>query len=259
MSQSKSVRQCIAGAVVLAALVLLLPACATRPPATAGPVAAYDVVDNRDVFTLYAPVIVPQGQVTSFNRIGQASARLDKKGDEEIYIDPAQPVYYIQQREFTTKHGSYTNLIYRVHFERVPFSLIPFYITTGKNGGLFVIVTLNKDRQPVLITTVHTCGCYLAFVPTSFLDENALPVDWPAYSQEVYGEILPARLGYPDIFSHDYRTVIYLRSGTHRVMDMKVVPQEQVGYKLSIAARHHSTDGFAQETAARQRHHIVLR
>ncbi len=220
-------------AAVLAWLVLL-SACASQPPLLPGPAAAYDAADHRDLLTRYAPLIVPQDQRQSFNRVGRASARTDDDGTEQVYVDPAQPVYYVQQREFTAGNSTYINLIYRVHFERVPFSLWPFHLTAGRNGGLFVIVTLDERQQPLLITTVHTCGCYLAFVPTSYLDRRAYPADWPAYTQQVFGEELPARLDYPDASTPDQRIVVYLRSGTHRVMDIQVVSPTQVAANYRI-------------------------
>lgn len=221
-------------AVVVMVWLLLLTACATPPLLLPGPATAYDAAGNDDVFARYAPVIVPQDLRQSFNRIGRASARRDADGREVIYIDPAQPVYYVQRAEFTAGAHSYVNLIYRVHFERVPYSLWPFHLTAGNNGGLLVIVTLNDRQQPLLITTVHTCGCYLAIVPTSYLDRRAYPAGWPADTQPVFGETLPARLEYRAAFTPDQRLVIHLRSGTHRVMDVQVVPQALVAPNFQV-------------------------
>lgn len=166
----------------------------------------------------YAPVFVLQTAQDTYNRIGAATARLDGKGREEIFIDASRPVVYGRRLEFETPNGRYTNLVYRVHFERVPLP----HLTAGRNVGLLVVITLDGRDRPVLVSTVHTCGCYLAFLPTSYLPEDAHPVEWRDDVQEVYGELLPGRLHYPPSFDSAYRPVVYLRDATHRVMDVRV-------------------------------------
>ena len=82
-------------------------------------------------------------------------------------------------------------------FPKFPFSLIPFYLTAGKNVGLLVVLTLDEDDRPLLVTTVSTCGCYVAIIPTSYLPEEAYPADWnPDESVHIYGETLPPLLDY---------------------------------------------------------------
>ena len=195
---------------------------------------AYLPSHGQDLFARFAPIVIPDMPQHQYNRIGKVAARLDEQGREELYVDPGTAVYYVQQQMFHAQHGRYTNLIYRLHFERVPYSLIPFHLTAGKNGGLFIIVTLNQAQQPVLISTVHTCGCYLAFLPTSYLPDDALPEDWVGILQSVYGEQLPRQLRFPAEFDPDYHPVIYLRSGTHRVMDVKIDMPQRLAHNHRI-------------------------
>jgi len=117
-------------------------------------------------------------------------------------------------------------LIYRVHFPKVPFSLIPFYLSAGSNVGLLVVITLDSAQRPVLVTTVGTCGCYLAIVPTSFLPDDALPVKWQDKPLDIYGEILPARLSYPN--RNNSKLLIHIRPGVHRVMDLEVMDEKNI-------------------------------
>lgn len=204
---------------------LLLSACAsTSRVITEHPAVAYIAQDDGGLLARHAPIIVPQNQFQTYNKIGRPSARHDTHGKkEQIYIDPAAPVFYTQQQIFQTSKSQYTNLIYRVHFTEVPFQLFPFNIAAGKNGGLLIVVTLNPARQPVLVTTVHTCGCYVAIIPTGFLPAQNYPVTWDiTRSQRIYGESLPAQLAYPDSTNTNYRPIILLRDGTHRVMDVTI-------------------------------------
>jgi hypothetical protein len=209
--------------IVVAAL--LLSACASMPQgATGHPAVAYVAQDNGSLLARHAPIIVPQDQYKTYNQIGRPTARYDAHGKkEQIYIDPAAPVFYTQQKTFQTSKGQYTNLIYRVHFTEVPFQFFPFNITAGKNGGLLTVITLDSAKQPVLVTTVHTCGCYVAIMPTGFLPVQDYPETWDiTRTQSIYGENLPVQLAYPDSTNTNYRPTIFLRDGTHRVMDVKI-------------------------------------
>lgn len=205
-------------AVALAALVI--GGCATVPPAETRNRVAYAVPEQADRAARYAPILVPEYAGPSYNRIGKPSARYDSRGRERIFVDPDSAVVYVQQQDFETDRGRYTNLIYRVHFERVPFSLIPFHLTTGKNSGLLFVVTLDEQERPVLLTTVHTCGCYLAQVPTRYLPREAYPKNWNESGQKVFGMRLPGLLDYPERFDIDYRPIIFLKHGTHRIKDI---------------------------------------
>jgi hypothetical protein len=174
----------------------------------------------------YAPVFLTYDYQNQYNRIGRPSARFDEKGDEYIYVDVEKPVIYYLQEEFSTEKGEYTNLIYRIHFPRVPFSLIPFYITSGYNVGIIVVITLDSRKRPVLVSSVGTCGCYIAIVPTTYLARDALPEDWEEKTLDVYGERLPWILDYnkekqPKVF-------VFLRPGVHRVMNLEIIDGESL-------------------------------
>ncbi len=185
---------------------------------------AYVAKNDGSLFARHAPMIVPQNQFKTHNQIGRPTVDYDVQDQEEtLYIDSTSPVFYAQQQPFQTSKGQYTNLIYRVHFTEVPFQLFPFNLTAGKNGGLLIVVTLNHTEQPVLITTVHTCGCYVAIIPTAFLPAQDYPATWDTtHSQNIYGERLPSQLTYPANPDTHYRPVIFLRDGTHRVMDVTI-------------------------------------
>ena len=114
----------------------------------------------------WAPAFIIYGHSKNYNRIGGVSVEQDTKAREKIVIDTENPTVYFMKRSFQTEKAIYTNYIYRVHFPKIPYSLIPFNLTAGKNVGLMVVVTLNAENLPVLVTTVHTCGCYKAIVPT---------------------------------------------------------------------------------------------
>ena len=219
---------------------LILTGCATSPPQVRDdPPYVFSVTETDTQATQYAPAFISSDYTKTYNRIGKPVAHINKEGTEHISIDPTDPTFFGQQQDFQSIAGNqYRNLIYRVHFERVPYSLLPFHITAGKNGGLFIVITLNNQDEPVLITTVHTCGCYLAIIPTNFLPKEAMPINWNSDHQSVYGEHLPGLLQFPTPFDPNNRPVIYLRDGTHRIMDMKVreLSQLKQEYRLIPSA-----------------------
>ncbi len=182
----------------------------------------------------HAPVFLTHNFAATYNRIGRPSARYDNSGREQIYVEVDNPVIYYLKRDFSTKNGRYTNLIYRVHFSKIPYSLIPFHLTAGKNIGVMIVITIDSAKRPVLITSVHTCGCYRAIVPTSYLPNDALPLKWEKGPVRVYGETLPGRLDYAD--KKDPKLLVYIRPGVHRVMDLEIIDENELkeGQSLSI-------------------------
>lgn len=206
-------------------LLLGFGGCATRsaPPAPHDVVAFLPPEDNT-ILSRYAPAFVVEEPEQFYNLVGTPTAGLGGDGTEEIRVDPWRATVYTETRRFDTGNGSWTNLVYRVHFQEVPGGLLPYYLGKGKNVGLLVVVTLNREMKPVLYTTVHTCGCYLAFVPTNLLPQSAYPSGWPQDRQTVHSENLPAliRLGEKP---ESKRLMVLLRDGTHRVKDLWLEPQ----------------------------------
>ncbi len=224
--QSKSFISLLLGLCCL----LILPGCATMHETVINIEQAYAQLDDNSLLGQYAPILASQQPELEYNRIGHAAARLNNKGKEEIYIATDTALLYTQEQAFTSSLGNdYRNLIYRFHFPYVPKS----HLTGGNNGGLFVIITLDQQQRPVLITTVHSCGCYLAIIPTSYLPKKAYPKDWDTGShQDVFGEQLPSQLNYPDEFSTVWRPLIQLRSGNHRIMDVRLERADQLDLKI---------------------------
>lgn len=207
---------------------LLWQGCATfqsLPEET--PQTVYEIGGDADhLLAQWAPVFAAYRQSEAHNRIGRPVARRTGGGNEAIDIDPDQPAVFVMQRNFETEKARYRNLIYRVHFPAVPYSLIPFHLTAGSNVGLMVVVTVNADDEPVLVTTVHTCGCYLAIIPTDYLPEEALPEGWRKRPVDVYGETLTPELTFADVA--DPRLLVHLRPDIHRVMKLEVVPADRL-------------------------------
>lgn len=225
---------------MLLLVLLLLAACAAPPLRNAHQTLplAYVAADDASLAARYAPIVIPANQ-RAYNRLGTPTARPARQGKEQIRVDPARPAIYVRQRSFLVGQTRYTNLIYRLHFQQVPY----VHLTSGKNGGLLVVITLDPAGRPLLITTVHTCGCYLAFIPTSYLPATAYPAGWNRERQRVFGIQLPGMLQYPAVFTPALRPLILLRDATHRVQDVRLASQATLaGYQLVQAPLRPVTD-----------------
>lgn len=110
---------------VCAVLLTGLLTCSCRTVAPPGPVAAYTA--SGDESALSCPVFLIEGNNAAHNRIGKPSVRYVSAGTQ-AYVDPDRPVIYWQRQSFTTTRDTYTNEIYRVHFEKVP---LRWHLTGG--------------------------------------------------------------------------------------------------------------------------------
>ena len=105
--------------------VLLLPllflcSCATLPGRypRVSELKAYAVDQDKSPATRFSPVFLIENPEERYNRIGMPVACLTEDGKEAIYMNDEIPTIYSEKRSFVTPRGSYTNLIYRIHFEK---------------------------------------------------------------------------------------------------------------------------------------------
>lgn len=203
---------------LVGALLLLSASCTGLAPHIDEQTTTQLVASKQDGSSLskFAPLFILEKTNRDYNRIGTPTIADNGRGKPVVYVDPDRPTIYAMQKGFQSGGRNYTNLIYRVHFEKTPYS----HLTGGKNVGLLILVTLDEQEHPLLITTVHTCGCYLGIVPTSYLSPSAYPEDWPLLGQKIYGEQLPSQLVIDQTSDND-RLALRIRSETHRVMEVK--------------------------------------
>ena len=205
----------------------LLSNCAYSPSDHKEREILYQAPQPTSVKKLHTPAFLVKEAEKQFNRVGIPSVRESANQKTEIYVDPERPAVFFETQDFTTTKGKYRNLIYRIHFEKVPFALNQFNITAGKNSGILLIYTLDEEGQLLLVTTVHTCGCYLAFLPTKALPSEWFPSDWPVESQWIYGHTLPSLL-HLDQTNDSMKIVFSLESETHRISNITLVEHDNL-------------------------------
>lgn len=205
-------------------LTLLMTGCANhavRSPQALQTQLALVVLTGTDETPLaaQAPVFLLDSPEVGHNRIGRVVAA-GNSNDETIAIDTGHPAIYAARQSFVTARGLYTNLIYRIHFPHLPYSLIPFHLGAGSHVGVLVILTLDADQRVLLVTTANTCGCYAVSIPTAAMPVSWYPEDWPDETIPVYGEQLPSRL---PVLDERSALLVRLRAEVHRVRDLQVV------------------------------------
>lgn len=199
---------------VMVLLLLLLSSCASPPGRPQWQNSRIYTATIDDQLThRFAPVFVAEGAEKEYNRIGTPVVLIEQE-QEVVKVDPREGAIYTSVRQFTTEKSDYTNIFYRVHFPQIPLR----YLGAGQNIGLLVVVTLDDHKQPVLYTLVHTCGCYLAFIPTSHLPEESWQEGWKRGRQNVFGENLPRYLEFSG--TQKQMLTILLRPGNHRVKNV---------------------------------------
>ncbi len=228
---------------LLSAVLAIIAGCSTRASDPAA-VALYLAPVPEGEVAGHTPAFVVKEPEQPYNRIGSPAIRPSADGTAGAVVDPELPALFFETTRFTTPRGEYRNLVYRVHFPEVPFSWRSPNLTTGKNPGLLIVYTLDDQDRLLLVTTVHTCGCFLAFLPTPLLDRAAYPANWPAGGdQAVYGYRLPALIEPPN--QDGQQLVFTLESQTHRIAavhyeDPGDRPGEEVTMRLAPMHSLHS-------------------
>jgi len=201
------------------AILALLSSCARPPADLSEREVLYQAPPPTHSKRLHTPTFLIKNDEEAYNRIGTPRVRTQADEKVEVYVDPDTAALFFETQKFTTPRGTYRNLLYRIHFEKVPFALDTWHLTAGNNPGLLIIYTLDANDQLLLVTTVHTCGCFLAFLPTNAMPEEWFPADWPTQLQSIYGQSLPSRLQ-PNQAEDMEEIVFTLESDTHRISDV---------------------------------------
>ena len=193
-----------------------------RPAAAEGGCAAPASLSLDARLACYAPAWVIEGAERSYNRVGTPMLRRAWTGGLRVRVDPQTPTLFAEIREDRLAGRAVQQLVYRAHFEKIPLRFSPFFFEAHRNPGLLAIVTLDaQSGAALLVTTVHTCGCYVAVIPTADFDPAWLPEDWPRTTLKVYGKRLPATL--PALVAGS-RVHLDVEPGGHRIRDVQVRP-----------------------------------
>ncbi len=175
----------------------------------------------HELLNRYSPVfeIDKKGE---FDQIG--TMQLDSKGG--VIIDTSTPSVY-QRIAFTRiDNKTYVQLIYNIWFSERPASN-PLDLLAGNIDGVMLRITLDHDGTPLLIDSIHACGCYHLFFPTSHL----LPR--PSPNPRTEWAFIPQTLPIP---TTRQQVIVRIATATHYLTGIRF--EEQGAPPITPAIRH---------------------
>ena len=147
----------------------------------------------------------------AFDRFGA----LSWPDDGPPRVDAGTPVVY-QRLSHTRWHGRWLlQLTYTLWFPERP-ARSAFDLLAGALDGVMVRLTLDEQGRPMLMDTIHACGCYHLFFPAATLRPRD---DAPRHEEWLFA---PAPL--PPL-PPAQRLVVRLASATHYVMGVHSHPR----------------------------------
>ena len=162
-----------------------------------------DAATAEQLLAAHAPLfdIEQQGD---FDRPGAPAWQADGR----VAIDTARPVVYQRLAQTLVRGQALVQLVYTLWFPERP-RRGAFDLLGGALDGVIVRITLGPDGRPLLLDTIHACGCYHLFFPARGV---ALRPDAPKDEEWAF---VPASL---PAWAPDKRFVIRIASATHYVL-----------------------------------------
>ncbi len=145
-----------------------------------------------------------------FDRIGEV-----KFGPlAQVDVESAKPVVY-QRVGFTRITGeTHAQLTYGIWFTERPKTWAgAFDLLGGHLDNVIVRITLDHDGRPLIVDSIHGCGCYHLFFPTPKL----IPI--PAPTENMEWAFVPKTL---PAFASGQRVVVGIASATHYLTDIRI-------------------------------------
>ncbi len=162
----------------------------------------------------YAPIWVVDKKSVA-DQLGKPVLSVDD-ADISIAVDTNQPVTFARL-SYTRFHGDILpQLTYMIWFSDRPKTGV-FDLLSGSLDAVMWRVTIGKDGHPLIYDTIHACGCYHLFFPTSNLNRIPMPEDLDLREEALVVAKAPH-------FEPDQRIAVRLASGSHYVTGLGTVP-----------------------------------
>lgn len=170
----------------------------------------------------WAPVIEVEAQ-GDFDRFGAplwSTAAVPQ-------VDTREPVVY-QRLSFARLGGRWLpQLVYTLWFpERPPRGALD--LLSGALDGVVLRLTLGEDGQPLLLDSIHACGCYHLFFPAAALKPRT---GAPADQEWLFAPAPLPPLGPPQ------RLVVRISSASHDLVGLDITPRDRAAAGLAYALR----------------------
>ena len=139
--------------------------------------------DWQKLFETYAPIYEIE-TATDDDRIGalqwRTGTETNRIQDNIRVVNTDRPTSY-RRVAYTRINGkTFTQLVYSVWFPSRPRGQ-PLDLLSGSLDSIIWRVTLDEDGTPVIYDSIHACGCYHMFFPTSRMQLKPAPaahIEW---------------------------------------------------------------------------------
>lgn len=169
--------------------------------------------DEQRLLAWHAPVFELDEQ-GAFDRIG--APMWPRRDASAPHLDSTQPVVYARVTHTRFEGRWLLQLVYTVWFAERP-ARSSFDLLAGALDGVIVRLTLGEGDEPLLMDTIHACGCYHLFFPSAALRARA---EVPRHEEWMFA---PAPL--PRGVGREARLVVRLASATHYVSGLAAQPR----------------------------------
>ena len=175
----------------------------TAPSETIAGQARVDASQQARLLAAHAPLLEIE-TAGAFDEIGTPAWQRDGR----IGIDTAQPAVYERLTQTLVGGKALTQLVYTLWFPERPKSG-SVDLLGGVLDGVILRITLAPDGTPLMLDTIHACGCYHMFFPAPGV---ALRPDAPSHEEWAF---VPASL---PAWQPGSRFVVRFASATHYVL-----------------------------------------
>lgn len=178
---------------------------------------AFSDADWSKLFETYAPIYEIE-TATDDDRIGALQWRTGTKTnqiqDNTPVVNTDRPTSY-RRVAYTRINGkTFTQLVYSVWFPSRPRGQ-PLDLLSGSLDSIVWRVTLDEDGTPLIYDSIHACGCYHMFFPTSRMQLK------PAPAANIEWAFVPIAMPAVDA---THRITLRLAAESHYIVGVGVAP-----------------------------------
>ncbi|MBI3714658.1 MAG: hypothetical protein HY255_01540 [Betaproteobacteria bacterium] len=131
-----------------------------------------------------------------------------RKVNGVVTVDTARPAAYQRIAQTRIDGRAYTQLVYTFWFANRPPSQT-FDLLAGQLDAVVIRITIDGDGVPLMVDSIHACGCFHQFFPSSRMIPRAAP------TERIEWAFVPVTL--PKLAAGT-RLMVRVASGSHSLM-----------------------------------------
>jgi len=140
------------------------------------------------------------------------------------FVDTGVPVMFVRSTRTRFDGKVLPQLVYSVWFP-ARSKEGPFDLLGGRLDGITVRVTLDQQGRPLLVDTMHNCGCYHQFFPTPRLRLRPRPDSLDEWA------FVPQSLPSPP---PDTRLLLRVSAASHQIQRLRWAPALDIDRELAL-------------------------